>query len=138
MGKKSRDAEAVEEMREIAATLALHGDEVPQLATARTSLDNVLTQIDELSTQRSFHQFHKQNASQLLRKRLEEGSKITTVIRFTLKQHFGSRSEDLVKFGLQPFRGRSRKLDAPAPETPSAPEEPAAKSAETPASPATE
>ena len=102
MGKKLRDAEAVAEMREIAATLALHGDEVPQLATARTSLDNVLAQIDALSTQRTFHQFNKQNASQQLRTRIEEGSKNTTVVRFTLKQHFGSRSEDLVKFGLQP------------------------------------
>ena len=67
MGKKLRDAEAVAEMREIAATLALHGDEVPQLATARTSLDNVLAQIDALSTQRAFHQFNKQSSSQRLR-----------------------------------------------------------------------
>jgi len=132
MGKKLRDAEAVAEMREIAATLALHGDEVPQLATARTSLDNVLAQIDALSTQRTFHQFNKQNASQQLRTRIEEGSKITTVVRFTLKQHFGSRSEDLVKFGLQPFRGRARKADAPAPESPTPPEEPATPPAEAP------
>jgi hypothetical protein len=133
MGKKLRDAEAVEEMREIAATLALHGDEVPQLAAARATLDGILTQIDELSTQRAFHQSNKQKASQGLRTKIDDGSKIATVIRFTLKQHFGRRSEELVKFGLQPFRGLKRTADAP--EIPSAPEEPAAQPAETPASP---
>jgi hypothetical protein len=134
MGKKLRDAEAVNEMREIAASLALHGEEVPQLATAKTSLDNVLSEIDELSTQRAFHQSNKQKASQQLRARIEQGSKVATVIRFTLKQHFGSRSEDLVKFGLQPFRGRTRTADAPAPANPTGPEEPAAQPTETPVS----
>jgi len=135
MGKKLRDAEAVEEMREIAATLALHGDEVPQLATARATLDGVLTQIDELSTQRAFHQSNKQKASQGLRTKIDEGSKVATVIRFTLKQHFGRRSEELVKFGLQPFRGLKRTADVP--EAPATPEEPAAQPGETPASPST-
>jgi hypothetical protein len=134
MGKKLRDAEAVAEMREIASTVAIHGSEVPQLATAQTSLDKIVSEIEELLAQRSFHQSNKQKASQQLRTKIEEGSKIATVIRFTLKQHFGRRSEELVKFGLQPFRGLKRTVDAPA-EAPSEPENPAAQPAEATASP---
>jgi len=139
MAKQSRDAAVIKEMRGISATLALHGSEVPQLASAHTALDGVLNQLDELIAQRSFHRSNKQKATEKYRQLLDEGAKIATVIKVTLKQHFGNRSEDLVKFGLQPFRGRTRTTATPAPENPPAPapEEPTATPPVTPASPST-
>jgi hypothetical protein len=46
---------------------------------------------------------------------LTEGSRLTSLLRQALKEHYGIRSEKLDEFGLQPFRGRKAK---PAPETP--------------------
>jgi hypothetical protein len=130
-GQKS-NAEVVKELRELSAALALHGTEVPQLEPARTSLDKLLSEIDELSPQQTFHRSNKQKVSQQLQERILGGAKLATVIRFTLKEHYGNRSEDLVKYGLQPFRGRTRRQTAP--EGPSTPEEPTVKPAVTPSS----
>ena len=131
------NAKVIKELRGLSATLALHGSEVPQLEAARTALDKVLSRIDELLPQQSFHRSNKQKTSQELRELVLEGVKLATVIRFTLKQHYGNRSEDLVKYGLQPFRGRSRNKNAPEPEAPATPEEPTAKPAATPTVPST-
>jgi hypothetical protein len=130
-GQKS-NALVIKELRGLSAALALHGSEVPQLEPARTSLDRLLTQIDELAPQQTFHRSNKQKVSQQLRELILEGAKLATVIRFTLKQHYGNRSEDLVKYGLQPFRGRTRTKPA-EPESPATPEEPTVKPAVTPA-----
>jgi hypothetical protein len=136
-GQPRSNAVKIKELRGLSATLALHGSEVPQLEAARTSLDKLLSQIDELLPQQSFHRSNKQKVSQQLRELILEGIKLATVIRFTLKQHYGNRSEDLVKYGLQPFRGRTRTKKAPEPEIPSTPEEPTAKPADTPTVPST-
>ena len=131
------NAKVIKELRGLSATLALHGSEVPQLEAARTALDKVLSRIDELLPQQSFHRSNKQKVSQEFRDQLQEGARLATVIRFTLKQRYGSRSEDLVKYGLQPFRGRVRTKKPAVPEVPTTPEEPTAKPPVTPATPST-
>jgi hypothetical protein len=43
--------------------------------------------------------------------------KVATALRVNLKQIYGNRNEELVKFGIQPFRSKVRKVaPAPAPE----------------------
>lgn len=129
-GPQRTNAKLLKELRGLSATLALHGSEVPQIETAHTALDKVLARIDELLPQQSFHRSNKQKVSQEFRDQLLEGARLATVIRFTLKQHYGSRSEDLVKYGLQPFRGRTRTKKASEPT----PEEPTTKPPVTPSS----
>lgn len=46
---------------------------------------------------------------------------MATVLRVAIKEHYGPDSEKLVEFGIQPFRGVTRK-----PKTPPTPEAPAA------------
>lgn len=137
MAGQRSNAQVIKELRGLSATLALHVSEVPQLEPARASLDELLSQIDELVPQQSFHRSNKQKVSQQLQELILEGAKLATVIRFTLKQHYGNRSEDLVKYGLQPFRGRTRKKPA-EPESPATPEEPTVKPAVTPLAPTKE
>jgi hypothetical protein len=48
-----------------------------------------------------------------------EGSKLATVLRFLIKQHYGNRSDKLVELGIQPLRRRARKA-APAATPPPA------------------
>ena len=55
----------------------------------------------------------KQDTSKELRKLIVEGQRLATVLRFAVRQRYGIDSEQLAKFGLQPFRGRRRKVDEP-------------------------
>jgi hypothetical protein len=51
--------------------------------------------------------------------------RLVTVLRLTLKHFYGIRSEKLTEFGIQPFRGRSRRtakgLPPPKPAGPPGP-----------------
>jgi hypothetical protein len=52
---------------------------------------------------------------------IAEGQRLVTVLRVSVRQHYGIDSEKLAEFGLQPFRGRRRKSPEPPPvETPKA------------------
>jgi hypothetical protein len=42
-----------------------------------------------------------------------EGGRVATVLRQSLKAHYGVRSEKLAEFGVKPFRGRTRKAKPP-------------------------
>jgi hypothetical protein len=57
----------------------------------------------------------KQQASQQLTSLMLECQRLATVLRFSLKQHYGPRSEKLTEFGLQPFRSRTPKPVPPPP-----------------------
>ena len=49
---------------------------------------------------------------------LEEASRLATVLRFAIKEHYGVDSEKLVEFGMKPFRGRAKKSKPTLPEAP--------------------
>ena len=51
-----------------------------------------------------------------------EGNRLGNALRVMLKEHYGVRAQKLAEFGLQPFRGRSRKATPGSPETPGGPE----------------
>jgi hypothetical protein len=47
------------------------------------------------------------------------GDRLATLLRSAIKQHYGIRTEKVAEFGVQPFRGKSRKAKSvPVPETP--------------------
>jgi hypothetical protein len=48
---------------------------------------------------------------------MDEASRLGTVLRFAVKQHFGIRAEKLTEFSLQPFRGRKRQAPVFVPPT---------------------
>jgi hypothetical protein len=61
----------------------------------------------------------KQEKTQELQTALVEGQRLGTVLRLAVKQHYGISAEKLTEFGLQPFRGRSRKArEEPEPPPP--------------------
>lgn len=118
--QKSRYADHVKEWEELTGKLAAMATEFPQLELQRTALEKFLVQARDLTLQQADFQAGKQKLSVQLRTVMTEGMKVATALRVNLKQIYGNRNEDLVKFGIQPFRGRARK-ETPAPSEPSAP-----------------
>ena len=115
---RKRYADHSKEWEDLTASLAANATEVPHLEAQRTNLEKLLAEFRDLTLQQSALQASKQKVSQRLLAVVDEGKNLATVLRVTLKQHYGRRSEDLVKFGLQPFRGFTRKVSPVKPEPP--------------------
>jgi hypothetical protein len=68
----------------------------------------------------------KQETSKQLKAILAEGNRLMTGVRKMIADQYGIEAEKLTEFGIQPFRGRTRKAKpAPAPDKPENPEIPA-------------
>ena len=115
---RKRYADHSKEWEDLTASLAANAAEVPHLEAQRTNLEKLLAEFRDLTLQQASLQASKQKVSQRLQAVVDEGKNLATVLRVTLKQHYGRRSEDLVKFGLQPFRGFTRKVSPVKPEPP--------------------
>jgi hypothetical protein len=95
--------------------------EVPHLEAGRIALGDKLDLAQDLARQQAALIATKQELSRQLKTAITDVRLLATVVRKGVKQHFGSRSEKLAEFGLQPFRGRkSRTASTPAPEMPPA------------------
>jgi hypothetical protein len=97
--------------------IAIEGNatDLPEAEIARQKLQAILDSIQEASQEQAIHTAAKQEATNRINVLLTEGWKVATVLRTTIRHHYGNRSEKLAEFNLQPFRGRKRKA-APAPE----------------------
>lgn len=111
---KSSYADHIKEWEELTAKLAAMATELPQLELQRTALEKFLAQARDLTLQQADFQAAKQKVSVQLRTVMTEGMKVSTALRVNLKQIYGNRNEELVKFGIQPFRSRTKKV-APTP-----------------------
>ena len=94
----------------IAANPELSHQEVP-----RARLEELLVQGQGVVNRQAALTASKQEASKELQGVIVEGERMATALRVMIRAHYGPRSEKLAEFGLQPFRGRTRK---PAPEEP--------------------
>jgi len=94
-------------------------------------LGPVLEQVVDVTKRQGAMRASNQEASKSLRKLASQGNRLAALMRKALLEHYGIDEEKLAEFGLQPFRGRTRKQ--PAPQKPQPPQ-PAAAEAQ-PASP---
>ena len=83
------------------------------LETLRVQLEALTARGKELIQQQSEWTAAKQDASKELRVLMVEGQRLVTLLRVAVRQSYGIGSEQLAKFGIQPFRGRKRKADEP-------------------------
>ena len=81
----------------------------------RGRLESLLAQGQGLIQSQSERTAAKQEASIQLREVMAEGQRLLTVLKLSVKQQYGIDSEKLAEFGLQPFRGRRRKVNEPPP-----------------------
>jgi hypothetical protein len=120
MSEKTRSGKLGEWQRLLSA-LQENVADLPSLVLSSERFEMLVDQARELFQQQAALSASKQVASQQLIDLMSECDRLSTVVRFTLKQHYGPRSEKLVEFGIQPFRGRVRKpgpLPPPPPEAP--------------------
>ena len=125
--KETTDAGVVGSLQRLESKLAANSADLPHLEAPRAQLRAMLARFEELSKQQSAMRAGKQEASKEIRTIITEGQRLGNGMRRMVQIHYGTRSEKLAEFDLQPFRGR--KVKAPAPETPGTP-------APTPQSPA--
>lgn len=121
MAKETTNAGKFGRLRRLADSLAANNSEIQHLGVSREKLEGVLTQAQEISQEQASRTAAKQEASRKLKTLFIEGERLATVLRLALKEHYGIRSEKLTEYGLQPFRGRPRKVKPEAPEQPGAP-----------------
>lgn len=80
----------------------------------RAKLERLLAQGLEIAKQQAALAASKQELSRQLQEVISDGERAATALRVLLKEYYGPRSEKLVEFGIQPFRGRTRR-EKPAP-----------------------
>lgn len=121
MAKERTNAGKFGSLQRLAIALATNNSEIQHLGVSREKLEGMLAQAQEIFQQQAARTAAKQEASRQLKTLFIESERLATVLRFALKEHYGIRSEKLTEYGLQPFRGRPRKVKPEAPEQPEAP-----------------
>jgi hypothetical protein len=97
-----------QEMENLLKKLDTYAEELPQFAVPRVKLRNLLTEIVTLADEQATYRYNKHQTSKRLTAAQDEGRKLLNFFWVGLKEHYGTRNERLVEFGLQPFRGRTR------------------------------
>ena len=97
----------------------LTANRVEHLEGPRAQLEEKMAQFKSLTAQHAALTTSKQQVAKEMQLLFREVETLVAFIRAGLRQHYGKDSEQLIQFGLQPFRGL--KTPAPKPPTPEAP-----------------
>ncbi len=89
--------------------LIANAADIPHLEAPRIRLESITTEAGDLLTQQAALAASKQDVSKRLQALIAEGRQLAAFLRMGVKQRYGTRSEKLAAFHLQPFRGRKIK-----------------------------
>jgi hypothetical protein len=92
--------------------------DLTHLEPLRAQLAAQLDKAVDIGRQQAGFIASKQDMSKQLRAVITEGNRLATLLRSAIKQHYGIRAEKVAEFGVQPFRGKTRKAKTPVPGTP--------------------
>jgi len=119
MGTNKEHAVRLAQWEALITSLAASAAELPELEAARIGLQQKMESIQALRVQHGQHQAAKQDALQKISNEIKEGRQIVAFLRAGVKHRFGKESEELIQFGVPPFRSKRRKRtvtpEAPAP-----------------------
>lgn len=120
MSRETTYAGMLGDLQRFKAALEANIAELPHLQGTLDRVGVLLAQGQEVSNRQMALTASKQETSKQLKVLVTEGQRVANAARALLKEHYGLRSEKLVEFGIQPFRGRNRvsKASTPAPEQP--------------------
>jgi hypothetical protein len=118
MSRPVKYADILAEWERTLAALAQNAEDFPDAFANREKLQSVLDFAKTTLTQQAQRTASKQTASRELEVAIGRGRKVATVLRFMIKERYGSRSEKLAEFNLQPFRSRTQPPQLPPTETP--------------------
>ena len=100
---------AVNGWDQMASSLTANNDQVAHLEVGVPKLQERSQRARSLYAQYAAMRAAKQAIWKELQQVLEEGEAEMRYLREGVKAHYGKRSEKLVEFGVQPFRGIKRK-----------------------------
>ncbi|HSS78213.1 MAG TPA: hypothetical protein VLV54_15895 [Thermoanaerobaculia bacterium] len=109
-----RQKEKFQVWRDVATATADNASDLLGTETRLTALEGVLTEVDKILSERASLQANKQVSSQRLKALVNQGDKLTAVLRFMAKQHYGNGNDKLVQFGIQPLRSRTKPTVVPS------------------------
>ena len=113
---------------QLVKSLESNASDFPQLLEERAQLQALLDQARQVAAQQAALTASKQLMTKQIQDLLVEGQKVAAFMRAGVRHRYGTRSEKLVEFGMQPFRSKPRvKLvfrQPPAPTTPASDTEP--------------
>jgi hypothetical protein len=116
--KSQRHGEQFQEWRNVATATAANSSELPPTEVQLTALNGVLGEVDKILTEQAVFRAGKQVASKRLQVLVNQGAKLSTVLKAIAKQHYGNGNDKLVEFGVKPLRSRTKPTVVP----PTAPE----------------
>ena len=109
-----RQKEKFQVWRNVATATAANASEITGTETRLTALESVLTEVDKIVAEQATFKASKQMTSQRLKTLVNQGDKLTAVLRFMAKQHYGNGNDKLVEFGIQPLRIRTKPTVVPS------------------------
>ncbi|HSS51404.1 MAG TPA: hypothetical protein VLX28_20875 [Thermoanaerobaculia bacterium] len=109
-----RQKEKFQVWRNVATATAANASELTGTEARLTALESVLTEVDKILSEQAAFQASKQMTSQRLKILVNQGDKLTTVLKAMAKQHYGNGNDKLVEFGIQPLRSRTKPTVAPS------------------------
>jgi hypothetical protein len=114
-----RTANDLKQWEEATTAIAANAADLPQAEVTRVALEKLTDELRKLGVDQKLHQSTKQMITQRIAVVHREGSKLATILRFMVKQHYGSQNDKLVELGVKPLRTRARKVTS-KPEPPPA------------------
>ena len=114
-----RTANDLKQWEEATTAIAANAADLPQAEVTRVALEKLTEELRKLGVDQKLHQSTKQMITKRIAVVHREGSKLATILRFMVKQHYGSQNDKLVELGVKPLRARARKVTA-KPEPPPA------------------
>jgi chromosome segregation ATPase len=121
MGKQTRQttqAGVLGELTRLSAALDANAVELEHLEGARVRFAALVAEAQQTAREQAYFAASKQEASRRLERLLSEGQRMSTGLGRLLQEFYGIASEKLTEFGLQPFRGRTRRSEPEEPEPP--------------------
>lgn len=99
-------AETRDDWRRLIPPLVANAADFPHLEAPRLRLEAIDTEAGDLLLQQADLTAKKQEVSRRLQVLVADGRQLAAFLRAGVKQRYGTRSEKLSAFNLQPFRGR--------------------------------
>jgi len=118
MAKETTYAGVLGDLSRFAAALEANAADLAHLEGTRTRLNTLLGSAQGTAKEQAALVASKQESSKRLRSQVTEAKRVASGMRKLVTEHYGLRSEKLAEFGLQPFRGRTRKAKPTAPVDP--------------------
>ena len=109
MSQETTYAGMIGEWQKLIATLEANASDLPHAEVPKNQLAAMLARAQWISLEQAALAATKQEKSKQLKDVMIEGQRLANALRVLIRQRYGIRSEKLVEFSLQPFRGRKRK-----------------------------